>query len=57
MSQGLGKNPIILNASISVFYSLVKKLTDYEKMQFQELENLENLELSIKDSYLGCEIK
>lgn len=57
MSKTLGKNPILLNSALKVYYGLLSKLTDYEKMELEQLDNLENLKISNKFNYLGGEIK
>lgn len=57
MSKKLGKNPIVLNAALNTFYGLLNKLTDYEKMELEELDNLENMKISNKSNFLGGEIK
>lgn len=57
MSKKLGKNPIILNSALNVYYGLLNKLTEFEKLELSELDNLENLKISNKSNYLGGEIK
>lgn len=53
----LGKNPIILNAGLMVYYHLIEKLTPLEKLKLKELDQLENIENQIKSSSLGSDIK
>lgn len=52
----LGKNPIILNAALTAYYKLADKLTNYEKMKFNELDYTENIENQIKAVHLGSEL-
>lgn len=57
MSKKLGKNPIVLNSALNVYYGLLNKLTNYEKMELEELDNIENMKISNKSNFLGGEIK
>lgn len=38
----LGQNPLVVKAAVNIYSKLYEKLTDYEKMQLKQLDELEN---------------